>query len=265
MLVRWQRPRSQFEPGAQERHELKRAVGISRQSLRVRSIKPAGGNDRRLGRKNWRKVWSSRFVVQCHLRFGLIDMDWQTDYIAACFYALLMETQPRVNVSSGSPSLCGKALSHLRDAIVEAGPGLPSGWILEGDPDLAPLRQRKRWRVIKALLSRGTPATNGGAPLAPGSLRHVPGPRSLDRYPSAPWPCAWRRIAAWAVAAAAAAVGAASLIASTTMVWSWPLVLLAVLCFARALVVNQERSCLAKLSSRFAANSKGAVHLTQRP
>lgn len=269
MLVRWQRPRSQFEPSARERHELKRAIGLSRQSLRVRSIKPAGDDDRRARRKNWRTVWWRRSIVQCHLRFGLVDMDWQTDYIAACFYALLLETPLRKGERVESSSLREKALSHLRDAIVEAGPGLPAGWILEGDPDLAPLRQAgKSWEVIARLLAKGRPAPKEATP-PPGPPAPAPPPaptaRSVERYPSAPWPSAGRRIAGWVLAAAAASIVSVLLIASTTTAWTWLFVLLPACCFARAIAVARERAGLRQLSGRFAAGSEGLVYLTQRP
>jgi hypothetical protein len=86
MVLRWQRLRSQFEPSAEERRQLKRAVGISRHCVRLRSL------GAKKGWRAWLKVQQSRLAVRCwHLFFGVIRVDWQTHYLATCFDALLLE------------------------------------------------------------------------------------------------------------------------------------------------------------------------------
>lgn len=90
MLVRWRRLRSQFEPSAEERRHLNRAVGISKHCQQLRSLRP----DKRLHRRfaKWLMVRYSEVAVRFwHLSFGLIKVDWQTHYVAACFEALLLE------------------------------------------------------------------------------------------------------------------------------------------------------------------------------
>jgi hypothetical protein len=85
MVLRWQRLRSQFEPSAEERRQLKRAVGISRHCVRLRT----------LGAENgvwaWLLVQHSKLAVHWwHLSFDVVRVDWQTHYIATCFDALLL-------------------------------------------------------------------------------------------------------------------------------------------------------------------------------
>jgi hypothetical protein len=90
MLVRWRRLRSQFEPSAEERRHLKRAVGISKHCRRLRSSRPDEALHRRFAK--WVMVRYSEVAVRFwHLSFGLIKVDWQTHYVAACFEALLLE------------------------------------------------------------------------------------------------------------------------------------------------------------------------------
>lgn len=90
MLVRWRRLRSQFEPSADERRHLKRAVGISRHCQRLRSLRPDGRLRTRF--VEWLMIRYSEVAVRFwHLFFGLIKVDWQTHYVAACFESLLLE------------------------------------------------------------------------------------------------------------------------------------------------------------------------------
>jgi hypothetical protein len=87
MIVRWRRLRSQFEPSAEERRQLKRAVGISRHCQYLRSLNPE-----KKSISIWFRLRYGEVAVQCwHLFFGLIRVDWQTHYVAACFDALLLE------------------------------------------------------------------------------------------------------------------------------------------------------------------------------
>jgi len=94
MLVRWRRLRSQFEPSAEERRHLKRAVSISRHCQRLRSLR---SDQRPLMRfANWVMISYSEVAVRFwHLSCGLIKIDWQTHYVAACFEALLLEHAQR--------------------------------------------------------------------------------------------------------------------------------------------------------------------------
>jgi hypothetical protein len=86
VVARWHRLRSQFEPSAEERRLLKRAVGISRHCVRLRSL------GAKKGAWAWLLVQHSKLAVHCwHLFFGVLKVDWQTHYIAACFDALLLE------------------------------------------------------------------------------------------------------------------------------------------------------------------------------
>jgi hypothetical protein len=92
LLVRERRLRSQFEPSAEERRRLKRVVGISRHCLTLRSLAPRGSGGSRAKICTWVKVrYCEAAVYGWHLCFGLIRVDWQTHYVAACFDALLLE------------------------------------------------------------------------------------------------------------------------------------------------------------------------------
>jgi hypothetical protein len=183
VLLRWGRLRSQFEPSAEERRQLKRAVGISRHCVRLRSL---GAEN---GLWDWLSVQHSRLAVHCwHLFFGVIKLDWQTHYIAACFDALLLvrlnliEAAER-QISADPPTVARasrrgdsrhnsngwrnrfrvgsrrrlqrEAFVHLRHAINDTGQALPSMWILEEDPDLEILRTRyaRKWGDVTAQLA----------------------------------------------------------------------------------------------------------------
>jgi hypothetical protein len=90
MLLRWRRLRSQFEPSAEERRHLKRAVGISQHCQRLRSLHTSEVLYKRFAQ--WLMVRYSEAAVRFwHLSFGLVKVDWQTHYVAACFEALLLE------------------------------------------------------------------------------------------------------------------------------------------------------------------------------
>jgi hypothetical protein len=95
-FLRFGRPRNQFEPSAQERRRLRRVVCISRHCRRVRGVKT---RSRPLA---WVEIMRSRVAVQAwHLGFGLISLDWQTHYVAACFQALLLQ---RAEADAGADS-----------------------------------------------------------------------------------------------------------------------------------------------------------------
>ena len=90
MLARWRRLRSQFEPSADERRQLKRAVSISRHCRRLRALRPSKLPPVQLW--IWLQVTYTEVAVRgWHLFFGLIRVDWQTHYVASCFEALLLE------------------------------------------------------------------------------------------------------------------------------------------------------------------------------
>lgn len=264
MLVRWRRSRSQFEPSAEERRALKRAVGISRQALRVRRLPSDDGWRVRL--LNGFSVAWSELVVRCwHLSLGLIALDWQTQYVAACFDSLLLgyatrrfpkDAQAAREVSPSPGGLVARRrrwwLKHLRKhafrrldrAISEAGRSLPSSWVLDEDPDMQPLRElhdeweaetgalRTQTEVAASELSDDFPAEPASSPAA-----RVP----LLRSPTRPWPKPGLRVCAYAALGVTTAVLAAVLGSEG---WEWLAVFSAsfVLCVWRAFLAAREQS-----------------------
>lgn len=269
MLVRWRRTRSQFEPGAEERRQLKRAVGISRQALRVRRLPRADNWYRRLW--NAYQVAKSEVAVRWgHLSFGLIAVDWQTEYVAACFDSLLLGHATRRFPADAqaatqlSPPLGGLAarrrrwwINHLRKqafrrlerAISEGGRSLPSSWVLDEDPDLRPLRELgSEWAAeTEALLKQADVAggeSQGDLATAPTSSPAAPGSSRAARVPplcapTRPWPKPGLRIAAYTVPAVATAVLAVVLQCDG---WAWfPLLSASFLfCLWRAFLATRE-------------------------
>ncbi len=148
VLVSERRMRTQFEPSAEERRQLKRAVRISRKSMKVRSVGNATG---------WRAGSELRYaeaVVRVELFFGLISVDWQTHYVAACFYALLLKReQYRAGKAARQRRLERRAFSELNDAVQGGGRALPVEWVDEQDPDLKVLRESRSWATIDGYLT----------------------------------------------------------------------------------------------------------------
>jgi hypothetical protein len=150
LLLHERRLRSQFEPTTGERRQMKRAMSMSKQCLRVRTL----GRDGSRFTRAWAavKLGYSVWVVRgWHLAFGMIRVDWQTHYIAACFESLLLK-----RVTDGSSTTAKgrreRAFKHLEYAIREGRDKIPREWVLQ-DPDLAPLRNdRTRWNAIRRLL-----------------------------------------------------------------------------------------------------------------
>jgi hypothetical protein len=262
MLTRWRRTRSQFEPSAEERRQLKRAIGISRQALRVRRLPQAEKWPRRAANAFW--VACSEVAVRCwHLSFGLIAVDWQTQYVAACFDSLLLgrarqrfpkeAREEREDAEwSGGPFERRRRwwLGHLRKhgfrrldrAISDAGHSLPPIWVLDEDPDLQPLRDLDReWaaetdplRTQVDVAASELPDRASPRPTSTGSAR-VP----LLCSPTRPWPKPGFRIGAYALVALLAVVLDVVLAGDD---WAWavafPVSLL--FCLWRALVAGRE-------------------------
>jgi hypothetical protein len=207
MLVRWRRVRSQFEPSAAERRELKRAISISRHSRRVRALvapkRPPAGSGWRFGPFwSWMRVkvcnrltiaYGEVAVRVAHLSMGLTALDWQTEYVAACFESLLVrhsaarfpeaeeelgQPQKRKNwpPKEFTPSLLKRrrlwwlkylrrnAFRHLDSAIAGAGSALPAPWVRAEDPDLDALRARGRTRRHAASPRSGALAAAASLP-----------------------------------------------------------------------------------------------------
>jgi hypothetical protein len=259
MLLRWRRTRSQFEPSAEERRQLKRAIGISRQALRIRRLPAAEKWPRRAANAFW--VACSEVAVRCwHLSFGLIAVDWQTQYVAACFDSLLLglatrrfsiEANEERNESpwSGGPvkrrrrwwlrHLGKHAFRRLDRAISDAGRSLPSSWVLDEDPDLQPLRDLDReWEAQTAPLRTRAElaATEPAGEQAPGELgRQAPKTTHTATQrvpllcsPTRPWPKPGLRIAAYVPVAAAAVILDAALAGDGS---AWLVALSALLAF----------------------------------
>jgi hypothetical protein len=141
------RARTQFEPSAVERRQLKRSVRISRKSMQVRSVGDARG------RAAWCKLRYAQASARLLLFFGLMTLDWQTHYVAACFYALLLErAQDLHERPDRQRRLMQRAFSHLQYAVEHGGSALPVEWVNQQDPDLGVLRDSPDWTNIERYL-----------------------------------------------------------------------------------------------------------------
>lgn len=84
------RARTQYEPRAHERRQLKHSAAISKHCVRARAALEQGGRvERNLRLRELAVRWG-------HLRFGWGSLSWQAFYNAACFYALLLERRRRL-------------------------------------------------------------------------------------------------------------------------------------------------------------------------
>jgi hypothetical protein len=203
--LRYMRTRHQFEPSAKERRELKRALDISRQCLRVRLV---SANEE--GLLVWLKLrWSEWVVHGWHLVFGG-TVDWQTRYLAACFDALLLERARRLNEPpSRQRALRERALAQMTKAIAEAGDQLSRTWVEKGDPDLQSLREplQEDWEISLRQLPEAKRRTE--AQVSRSNARQ----QQLG-YPARPWPKPTTRKWCWLGFALVSLVGAVVLIAS---------------------------------------------------
>ena len=132
--VRYLRARNQFEPRAKDRRDFKRALGISRRCVALRSLDP----NRKDLRAAWTVLWGKWVVRYWHIFLGGTSVDWQSRYRAACFEALLL----RRVCKDPKADLCkqyDRAWGRLKTALAEAGDQLPMAWVLH-DPDLDSLR-----------------------------------------------------------------------------------------------------------------------------
>ncbi len=195
VLLRLHRPRCAYEPKADERRTLKRAVSISRHCLGIRSIDTDAG---------WlvdvRIRYREAAVQGWHLFFGIGGVNWQSHYLAACFDALLLAREERL----GAPPLAKRhvrrrrrAFRHLAQAIQEGGAALSGAWI-ETDPDLRALREppNPEWNEILRDLG-----SDNAQALA-----------SLPSTPEAPWPAGEARARAWLGFALACVAGAVAVV-----------------------------------------------------
>lgn len=213
MLARWRRIRSQFEPSSEGRRALKRAVGISRHALHLRRLERSENLRARVA--NARQVATSEVAVRCwHLTFGLVPVDWQTQYVAACFDALLFardDSALLLGDSSKLPKLVRRAVEsrrrrwrdHLRKqalrrldrAVADAGPALPPLWVLFEDPDLESLRDLGvDWEEATAALAARLGVSYASSPVAAVPIAKPSVPELCS--PTHPWPApGWRALA----------------------------------------------------------------------
>jgi hypothetical protein len=146
VLLRERRLRTQFEPSTAERRQLKRSVRISRKSMKVRSVGDARGRAARC------KLRCADASVHLLLFFDLMRVDWQTHYVAACFYALLLKREREIHEKPARQRrLERRALSHLEYAVENGVPALPVEWV-EQDPDLKVLCDSPGWTTIERYL-----------------------------------------------------------------------------------------------------------------
>ena len=147
VLVKERRLRTQFEPSTAERRQLKRAVRISRKSMKVRSVGGAGS------RAEWCKLRWAEASVKLLLCFDLVRVDWQTHYVAACFYALLLKRAQGLHEKPDRRRrLTQRAFSHLQYAVEQGGSALPVEWVNKQDTDLGVLRDSPDWTSIERYL-----------------------------------------------------------------------------------------------------------------
>lgn len=218
------RLRNQFEPTAKERRELKRAVSISRQCLRARLRRDDAGRAASVV-----LLWS-KFVVQVrYLALGLVRVDWQTHYLAACFDALLLERAELLGTESERDQRRRKrALSQLTKAIADADGQLSRAWVEIRDPDLKSLRDppREDWSIA----IRGLPKTK--RPLTETWDRSGYQGEERSDYPARPWPKPRTRARCWLGLALAFLGGAAALaLLPDTVTAAWPAILAALALF----------------------------------
>jgi hypothetical protein len=194
-LLRQGRMRSQFEPRGSERRELKRTVNTSKHCLRVRQAPDQTGWLTRL------RIGYSRLVVRAwHLSVLRGQVSWQTHYIAACFYALLLA---REHSGGARGRLHESAFSHLNKAVDEAGSQLSPTWIrCGGDPDLASLRRSDDpdWEHVERRLGQtGSEPTDESRDMLRSYKQRLP-----NRYPDRPWGRPGWRAAFWLILTLAA-------------------------------------------------------------
>jgi hypothetical protein len=188
-FLRQGRMRSQFEPRGSERRELKRTVNTSKHCLRVRQASGQTGWWTRV------KIGYSKLVVRAwHVSVLRGQVSWQTHYIAACFYALLLE---RETSGRERDRLHEFAFSHLNNALDDAGSQLSTTWIRRGgDPDLDSLRSCRDpdWKRLERRL--GPQTESEPTKESKGILRDYKQQLS-NRYPDRPWGRPGWRAAFW--------------------------------------------------------------------
>lgn len=92
------RVRTQYEPRAHERRQLKHSAAISKHCVRARAAldQPGARVDRALRLREVAVHWG-------HLRLGWGSLSWQAFYNAACFDALLLERRRRLGPQAPPP------------------------------------------------------------------------------------------------------------------------------------------------------------------
>ena len=87
------RMRTQFEPHAHERRQLKHTAGISKHCVWARTML----TDTDVGlRRRWSFWWRSKAVHVFHLRLGWGSLSWQAYYNAASFDALVLQRKQHI-------------------------------------------------------------------------------------------------------------------------------------------------------------------------
>ena len=137
-LFHERRFRHRYELQGQPRRQLRKALGISRMCLRARQARQAPRQPSDVTQLCWRGWVFWRYIC-----FRWAVAGWGAHYNAACFYALLPQTDQR-GVPFGGARIRRRALKHLERAIDEADGALTLGYVRVEDPDLEVLRRERK-------------------------------------------------------------------------------------------------------------------------